>query len=127
MLILNLTQHPATPEQIAEGVIDLQPRLRAEMVAALNFDVIPSSTQIKRVAEWIADLAAHESPIARTAMIGGAPYLMAPLERALARVGIEACYAFSVRESTEQAQADGSVKKVATFRHAGWVSASNHT
>jgi hypothetical protein len=30
-------------------------------------------------------------------------------------------YAFSVRESVEQALADGSVRKVNVFRHAGFI------
>jgi hypothetical protein len=55
------------------------------------------------------------------AMIGGAPYLMAPLESALRAHGITPVYAFSVRESVDQVQPDGSVRKVAVFRHAGFV------
>ena len=56
-------------------------------------------------------------------MIGGAPYLMAPLEKELRGWGLVPVYAFSVRESTEVVQDDGSVRKVNTFRHAGWVEA----
>jgi hypothetical protein len=54
-------------------------------------------------------------------MIGGAPYLMAPLEVALRAHGITPLYAFSVRESVEQTQPDGSVRKIAVFRHGGFV------
>ena len=57
------------------------------------------------------------------AMIGGALWLMAPLAAALREQGIEAVFAFSVRETEEQKQADGSVRKVAVFRHAGFVPA----
>jgi hypothetical protein len=46
---------------------------------------------------------------------------MAPLEVALRAHGITPLYAFSVRESVDQVQPDGSVRKVATFRHAGFV------
>ncbi len=71
-------------------------------------------------ARAIADLLqAH--PATAKAMIGGAPYLMAPLERHLARAGVRPMYAFSTRESVEQTGADGSVKKVSVFRHAGFV------
>ena len=37
--------------------------------------------------------------------------------------GIQPVFAFSVRETEEQKQADGSVRKVAVFRHAGFVPA----
>ena len=37
-------------------------------------------------------------------MIGGAPYLMASLERALDAVMIQPVYSFSVRESVEAVQ-----------------------
>jgi hypothetical protein len=37
--------------------------------------------------------------------------------------GITALYSFSTRESVDQPQPDGSVRKVAVFRHTGWVEA----
>ena len=54
-------------------------------------------------------------------MLGGAPFFMIVLHEMLADNGINPVYAFSVRESEEQVQADGSVKKVAVFRHRGFV------
>jgi hypothetical protein len=57
-------------------------------------------------------------------MIGGAPYLMAPLERSLRSVGVYPVYAFSVRESVEQTAPDGTVRKTNVFRHAGFVPAA---
>ena len=60
-------------------------------------------------------------------MIGGALWLMAPLADALRRQGIEPVFAFSVREAGEQIQADGSTRKVAIFRHSGWVVAVTPT
>lgn len=62
---------------------------------------------------------------AERAMIGGALWLMAPLELALRAVGIEPLYAFSERTSAEQIQIDGSVRKVAVFRHVGFVRAAS--
>jgi hypothetical protein len=56
-------------------------------------------------------------------MIGGAPFLMAGLEKALRCTGLRAIYAFSRRESVEAVQEDGSVRKVAVFRHLGFVGA----
>jgi hypothetical protein len=56
-------------------------------------------------------------------MIGGAPFLMGPLETALRARGFSPVYAFSVRESVERTTATGAVEKTATFRHAGFVTA----
>lgn len=47
--------------------------------------------------------------------------MMRALEDALANVGVQPVYAFSVRESVEQTQPDGSVRKINVFRHSGWV------
>lgn len=126
-MILNLTQHPGTPEQ---GVTDLTGEELAALKQALTFDALPTAQEIAERADYIAALACmnglggeDDDPIPTAAMIGGAPYLMAPLERALRNVGIEPLYAFSVRESAEQAQPDGTVRKVNIFRHAGFVPA----
>ena len=48
---------------------------------------------------------------------------MPPLEKALRGLGIRPLYAFSVRESVEETLPDGSVRKVAVFRHKGFVEA----
>jgi len=116
-MIINLTQHTATPEQTAAGVV---PAPDAAVVSRLlTFEEPPSRDEIVARANALAALAAGVG--ARAAMIGGAPYLMAPLERALRARGITPLYAFSRRESVEEAQPDGSVRKVAVFRHVGWV------
>lgn len=131
MAILNLTQHLATPEQIAAGVIDLPAEARDTVVALLTFGELPSRDDIGARANDIAQIAAlmssaedrddGSSGFADRAMIGGAPYLMAPLEAALRDVGVTPVYAFSVRKSTEQVQPDGSVRKYNIFRHIGFV------
>ena len=48
---------------------------------------------------------------------------MAPLEEALRYRGILPLYAFSRRESREETDPDGSVRKVAVFRHLGFYPA----
>ncbi|MGQ9671485.1 MAG: hypothetical protein ACUVWY_15215 [Desulfosoma sp.] len=131
MLIINLTQHAATPEQVAAGVVDLQGEELAVLKKALTFESLPSEEKILRRAEFIAELAVQnglgpdygDDPIPDAAMIGGAPYLMGSLERALSNRYIRPLYAFSTREVEEQIQPDGSVKKVAVFRHKGFVEA----
>lgn len=131
MIIINLTQHAATADQLAAGVVDLPDTERAALQRALTFDALPTAEDLVERAEYIANLAAlnglggdeDDDPHPMAAMIGGAPYLMGPLEAALLDAGIEPVYAFSVRETEEQKQPDGSVRKVAVFRHAGFVPA----
>ncbi len=130
--VVNLTQHVALPDQIAAGVIDLGADARAELAALLTFDDCPEAADILARAQDIATLAAFAN--ARTddntdevlydcAMIGGAPWLMRPLADALRAQGIEPVFAFSRRESVDAQQPDGTVRKTAVFRHAGWVPA----
>lgn len=123
-MILNLTQHPASPEQIAAGVVDLPTEIREAVIALLTVNVLPTRQEIEDRCADIAMLAAtafENHPV--QAMIGGAPWMMACLESALLDQGIQPVYAFSVRESVEQSQPDGSVRKINVFRHAGFVSA----
>lgn len=128
-MILNLTQHQATPEQVSQGVVDLPAAEREALQDLLTFIELPTAADVAARAAEIAELAMMnglsgdegDSPMPDAAMIGGAPFLMSALERALRVVGIAAIYAFSVRESVEQTQPDGSVIKIASFRHAGFV------
>lgn len=121
-MILNLTQHPATPEQLAAGVVDLPIKIRQAVIGRLTVDSLPTRQEIEdRCADiaMLAALAFDAHPV--QAMIGGAPWMMACLESALLDQGIAPVYAFSVRESVEQPQPDGSVRKINVFRHAGFV------
>lgn len=117
MMILNLTQHDATPEQSAVGVVE--PVDKALVKAILTFDTLPSAADLRANARALADIASAAG--ADAAMIGGAPFFMAPLAEALGRSGIRVLYAFSRRESVESAQPDGSVRKTQVFRHAGFI------
>lgn len=54
-------------------------------------------------------------------MLGGAPWMMPALEKVAHLRGLSVCYAFSKRVSEEQHQPDGSVKKVNTFKHQGFI------
>jgi len=128
-MILNLTQHPSTPDQ---GVADLTGGHLAALKTALTFGELPTYDDLALRAAFIAELALNNglggdddvAPKPESAMIGGAPYLMGHLANALMLAGIEPLYAFSVRETDEQIKPDGSVVKVAVFRHAGFVPAS---
>lgn len=131
-MILNLTQHPATTEQLAQGVVDLPADLRAELGRLLTVDDLPSPNEIWDRCEAIAKLSWADSLVSDTpitqVMVGGAPWMMAPLCRALHEVGIEKCLAaFSKRESFERTDpATGSVTKTAVFRHIGFVECSTN-
>ena len=120
-MIVNLTQHAATADQIAAGVRDLTGTDRDQVIAALTFDELPTAADLADRAGTIALVAMLSG--STKAMIGGAPYFMAPLESALKGVGITPVYAFSRRESVEETQPDGSVKKINIFKHSGFVEA----
>ena len=129
MAIVNLTQHPATAEQKAAGVADLPAEQRAELQTLLTFDAPPTAEDIRARAHDIAELACynglaeHDSIQPDAAMIGGALWLMAPLAEELRARSVKPVFAFSRRETVEEPQPDGTVKKTAVFRHAGWVEA----
>ena len=130
-IIINLTQHAATAEQVAVGVVDLPAEQREALIDALTFESIPDAEEIRDRAHDIAELACFnglggddgDDPFPSHAMIGGAFRLMAPLAKELRLRSIEPVFAFSVRETEEKALPDGSVKKMAVFRHGGFVQA----
>lgn len=139
-LIINLTQHVMTQEQYflnGEELTEVKFRpYNGTSISSpdyikklLNFNSIPSKKEITSNA--IA-LAAYASGLLNQvkddgdrlyALIGGAPYLMPPLEEALKQEGITPLYAFSQRESVETRNADGTVVKTAVFKHKGYIEA----
>ena len=150
---LNFTQHAASQEQIEVGVLDLPLDLSQRVKQLLTFDSVPSVDEILQRAQtlatiardvqhtlanqankdaapyyWGEDAGMEPPPSAymadfRQVMIGGAPFFMGPLAAALKEHGLEPVFAFSVRESVDEQQADGSVRKTAVFKHSGWVPA----
>ncbi|HNG00783.1 MAG TPA: hypothetical protein PLQ71_02825 [Nitrospira sp.] len=132
-VILNLTQHAATPEQLAAGVVDLSERKLTELKSLLTFDSIPTAADLKCRAEKVERLAVaflcEITPenellddVDLAAMIGGAPFFMATLESHLKERAIRPLYAFSRRDSVEVSTPDGVVKQ-AVFRHLGFYEA----
>lgn len=125
-MILNLTQHTATAEQREDGVIELTDAGREAVRQSMTWDHPPTIADMEAAAERIAVLATLESVAANggvhaICMLGGAPWFMPHLERALRARGHVPAYSFSRRESVEEAQPDGSVVKRSVFRHVGWV------
>lgn len=122
--IINLTQHNATADQIAAGVIEPSPEDKKIIQNGLTFDELPSAEEMEWRAYGLATLvtnmgAANASH--HTVMIGGAPFFMSFLEKALKAQGHRPVYAFSRRESVDQVLEDGSIRKVAIFKHLGFV------
>lgn len=136
-VILNMTQHVASAEQKAAGVVDLPEAEAAELRRLLTFHKLPAEEQIRDRADAVADLAlAYLLKIGDPAaiasgggadidrircMIGGAPFLMPALTRAMRSRGLAPVCAFSRRESVDEDQADGCVIKRSVFRPLGFV------
>ena len=118
MAILNFTQHAATAEQLDAGVIDLMQHDLASLKALLNFVGLPTADEIYERAYAIAALA--ENLFAETVMVGGAPFLMPVLQKALQMRGITVLYAFSERVSVEKV-VNGVVVKTNEFKHIGFI------
>lgn len=141
MIILNLTQHLASYEQRAAGVIDLPFEPRAELLTLLTFINVPTTREIEQRAYQIGTIAALNASgedrrdemsqlpegdsggFATHAMIGGALWLMAPLALELREHNIKPVFAFSQRETEEATLDDGSVRKIVIFRHRGFIDA----
>lgn len=129
-MILNFTQHAATPEQKLAGVVDLVGEELTLLKDLLTFDSLPSEDEINSRAVTLGHLASinglgseGDDPWPTSVMIGGAPYLMGPLTNVLKGLRLDVLFAFTQRESVEVPQEDGSIKKVAVFRHTGFVKA----
>lgn len=123
-MIINLTQHVVTAEQIAAGVVEPSAEDKNNIQILLTFDEIPSVEELDRRAYSLATLVTNmgaSNASHHRVMIGGAPYFMGALEKALKAQGHQPVYAFSRRESVDQLQSDGTVKKVAVFQHLGFV------
>ena len=122
-MILNLTQHTASAEQIKDGVIDLPEEQRKELKKILTFDSFPTRTtinnRVKRILELVMDYAVLNEldTLRMKVMIGGAPYLMPPLEEGLLQSGFIPLYSFSHRVSVE----DDAGNKTSAFKHLAFV------
>lgn len=111
MSIINLTMHLGTPEQ---GVIE--PENKEEIKKLLLFKTLPSKLEMIDRTEALSIIASCYTH----AMIGGAPFLMAPLVEALKNKGIVPLFAFSERVSEEK-EVDGKIVKTNVFKHLGFV------
>lgn len=121
-MILNLTQHAATDEQRAAGAIEVAAADKKRLTAALTFNDAPTLRSMLDAVRVVADMADVYG--IRNVMVGCAPWLQCELIEELEHRGYSAWFAFSRRESVDQPQPDGSVRKVAIFRHVTWIHAT---
>lgn len=128
-MTINLTQHAATPDQVAAGVVDLDQDAKGVLIQLLTVTIggpdgllsqaDPKAMLIER-AYRIADLVPKGT---KAAMVGGFPALMEYLVPALQGRGVTPLYALSERVTVETAGPDGAVKKTAVFQHVGFLPA----
>ena len=119
MTIINFTQHNATTEQVAAGVVDAIPaQVRAEV---LTFSSLPTVEEIWARADKAVGLIAPHAEPGTQVMVGGAPFFMSALEAVLKAAGFKPVYAFSERVSMDVVQPDGTVVKTSKFAHKGFV------
>ena len=143
-MILNLTQHPATPEQVEQGLVDYSNRESLKWLLTIEEHVLANSNWVLedvldgRVEDLVTIASAYQAEavdsipeefrglrrlnairnaLSLRVLVGGAPILMERLIPALKREGCVPVHALSARVVEEVPQSDGSVKKVSTFKH----------
>lgn len=119
MILINLTQHNLTQEQLKDAV-EVGNDVRDEVVKLITFNGLPTAGKIKDNASRLAEICRDMH--ASHAVIGGAPYFMGPLEQALRKAGIVPLYAFTERVAVEVTDPNtGEVTKTSKFNFAGWI------
>jgi len=113
-MILNLTQHPASPEQRKSGVVE--PSGKSEIKNLLTFEEPPSKNEMRTRAIKLTNMAHNQN--APKVMIGGAPFFMSSLEKTLKEKGIEPIYAFTKRVVQENPETG---EKKSIFKHEGFI------
>ena len=126
-MILNLTQHNATADQLASGIIDLPVEFQTALKSLLTFPTTYTRADLEyralQIHELIRDMCGeHFGAPPKHAldgvMIGGMPSFMPVLEATLVSKGIRVGYACTERQSIDK-EIDGKVVKTAIFVHAG--------
>jgi len=120
--ICNFTRHPPTMDHFREGVYNPPDTVWLEVRQLLEFNSlecaqIEKSSRSRRLAEIALECVGNGG----TVMIGGPPFFMSYLERALKDVGVDFVYSFPYCISIEETLAEGIVKKIAINKHEGFV------
>jgi hypothetical protein len=125
--MLNITQHAVSAEQQAVGVYDVEKKeWRESILVLLTFTDLPTKQEVEErayllvelIEEILLDTFETSGFSTRSVMIGGAPYLMAPLAEMLYGAKITPFFAYSERVSSE---VNG--VKTSVFKHLGFVQA----
>lgn len=126
-MILNLTQHNATKDQIYAGIIDMPADFQTALKGLLTFPTTYTRADLEyralQIHELIRDMcgAPKCSPPKHSldgVMIGGMPSFMPVLEAILVSKGIRVGYACTERQSIDK-EVDCKIIKTAVFVHAG--------
>lgn len=119
-MILNLTVHSATIEQIDAGVIE--PNSKKEIISLLTFDELPNKNEIILRATKLIQIIEEEKNHNNfdSVMLGGAPFLMSILEVLLKTKNFKPLYSFTKRVANESI-IDGVIHKNSIFKHCGFV------
>ena len=121
-MILNLTQHNATADQINVGINDLTVDFQNTLKGLLTFPTQYTRDDLEYLAlqihELVRDFCGTSKEVLEGVMIGGMPSFMPVLESVLISKGIKVGYACTERQSVDK-EVDGKVVKTAIFVHAG--------
>ena len=121
--MINLTPNKATPEQIADGVTEIDECSHALVKKALTFNGV-EDIEGHSLKQRVADLIAIATCFgANSAMVDGAPYFLPILVESLKKVGITPRYSFSVKEIRETTNEDGTVTKTEVLKHIKFIDA----
>ena len=121
-MILNLTQHNATKDQIYAGIIDMPVEFQVALKGLLTFPTQYTRADLEyralQIHELVRDFCGTSKEVLEGVMIGGMPSFMPVLESVLISKGIKVGYACTERQSVDK-EVDGKVVKTAIFVHAG--------
>lgn len=121
-MILNLTQHNATRDQIYAGIIDMPADFQTALKDLLTFPTTYTRKDLEyralQIHELVRDFCGTSKEVLEGVMIGGMPSFMPVLESVLISKGIKVGYACTERKSVDK-EVDGKIIKTAVFVHAG--------
>ncbi len=121
-MILNLTQHNATADQINAGINDLPVDFQTTLKGLLTFPTHYTRDDLEyralQIHELVRDFCGTSKEVLEGVMIGGMPSFMLVLESVLISKGIKVGYACTERKSVDK-EVDGKIIKTAVLVHAG--------
>ena len=121
-MILNLTQHNATADQINAGINDIPVDFQNTLKGLLTFPTQYTRDDLEyralQIHELVRDFCGTSKEVLEGVMIGGMPSFMPVLESVLISKGIKVGYACTERKSVDK-KVDGKIIKTAVFVHAG--------